>query len=80
MHFLVINTGLLVIVDTIYINILASQVALVVKNLPANEKTQRSGFNPWAGKIPWSRKWQPTSILLTGKLMDKAPGAPKSQI
>ena len=24
------------------------------------------GFNPWVGKIPWSRKWQPTSVLLPG--------------
>ena len=20
---------------------------------------RRCGFNPWVGKIPWSRKWQP---------------------
>ena len=26
------------------------------------------GFNPWVGKIPWRRKWQPTStVLLPGK-------------
>ena len=24
-------------------------------------------FNPWVGKTPWSRKWQPTSIFLPGK-------------
>ena len=23
----------------------------------------RPGFNPWVGKIPWRRAWQPTSIL-----------------
>ena len=28
----------------------------------------RSGFDPWVGKIPWRRKWQPTPILLPGKL------------
>ena len=27
----------------------------------------RPGFNPWARKIPWRRKWQPTAVLLTGK-------------
>ena len=27
----------------------------------------RPGFNPWVGKIPWRRKWQPTPILLPGK-------------
>ena len=25
------------------------------------------GFNPWIGKIPWRRKWQPTPIFLPGK-------------
>ena len=25
---------------------------------------RRCGFSPWVGKIPWSRKWQPTPVLL----------------
>jgi len=33
----------------------ASQVALVVKNLPANIEDKRHGFDPWIGKIPWKR-------------------------
>ena len=28
---------------------------------------KRQGFNPWVGKIPWRRKWQPTPVFLTGK-------------
>ena len=28
---------------------------------------RRFRFNPWVGKILWSRKWQPTSIFLPGK-------------
>ena len=24
-------------------------------------------FDPWVGKIPWTRKWQPTPVLLPGK-------------
>ena len=24
-------------------------------------------FDPWVGMIPWSRKWQPTPVLLPGK-------------
>ena len=24
-------------------------------------------FNPWVGKIPWSRKWQPTPVFLPRK-------------
>ena len=27
----------------------------------------RPGFDPWLGKIPWRRKWQPTPVLLPGK-------------
>ena len=35
----------------------------MVKNPPVNA----GGFNPWVGKIPWSRKWQPTPVFLPGK-------------
>ena len=28
---------------------------------------KRHRFNPWVGKIPWSRKWQPASVFLPGK-------------
>ena len=27
-------------------------------------RNKRLGFDPWFGKIPWRRKWQPTSVLL----------------
>ena len=27
---------------------------------------RRSKFDPWVGKIPWRRKWQPTLVLLPG--------------
>ena len=27
----------------------------------------RPGFDPWVGKIPWRRKWQPTPLFLPGK-------------
>ena len=39
----------------------------VVKNPPANAGDIRDGFNPWVGKIPWSRKWQPTPVCLPGE-------------
>ena len=29
---------------------------------------RRPGFDPWVGKILWRRKWQPTPVLLSGKL------------
>ena len=28
---------------------------------------RRPRFDPWVGKIPWRRKWQPTPVLLSGK-------------
>ena len=37
----------------------------MVKNLPAS--TGDSRFNPWVRKIPWRRKWQPTTVFLPGK-------------
>ena len=36
----------------------------MVKNLPA---CWRPRFNPWVGKIPWGRKWQPTPVFLPGE-------------
>ena len=54
--------------DSMYLCSRASQVVLVVKNPPANVGEIRdSGFNPWVGKIPWRRAWQPTSVFLPGE-------------
>ena len=25
------------------------------------------GFDPWVGKIPWRRKWQPTPVFMSGE-------------
>ena len=36
-----------------------------MKKLPATQEPV--GFDPWVGKIPWRRKWQPTPVLLPGK-------------
>ena len=49
------------IFEMMYIKHRASQVALVV------QMVQRGSFDPWAGKIPWRRKWQPTLVFLPGK-------------
>ena len=48
------------------------QVALVVKkkikkSVCQCRRHQRCGFDPWAGKVPCRRKWQPTSVFLPGK-------------
>ena len=28
---------------------------------------RRPGFDPWVGKIPWRRRWQPTPVFLPGE-------------
>ena len=30
-------------------------------------RCKRCGFNPWVGKIPWRRAWQPTPVFLPGE-------------
>ena len=46
----------------------ASQVALVVKSLPANAGDVRDrGFDPWVGKIPWRRAGSTTLVFLPGE-------------
>ena len=39
----------------------------MVKNLPVQEN-KRHEFDPWVGKIPWRRTWQPTLVFLLGKI------------
>ena len=31
------------------------------------KRHRRCRFNPWVGKIPWRRKWQPTPVFLPRK-------------
>ena len=38
----------------------ASQAAQWKRTRPP---TRRPGFDPWVGKIPWRRKWQPTPVF-----------------
>ena len=43
---------------------LASLVAPLVKKI--HPQCGRAGFDPWVGKIPWRRVWQPTPVFLPG--------------
>ena len=46
----------------------ASQVVLVVKNLPANAGDIRdTGSIPELGGFPWRRTWQPNPVFLPGE-------------
>ena len=46
---------------------IASQVAVVSKNLSANAGDKRCGFDPWVKKNPWRRKRQPSLVFLPGE-------------
>ena len=39
----------------------------VVKNMPAMQRRRKHRFDPWVGKIPWRRAWQPTPVFLPGE-------------
>ena len=46
----------------------ASQVTLVVKNLPANVRDMRDvGLIPGLERSPWRRAWQPTPVFSRGE-------------
>ena len=63
----------------------ASQMELVVKNLPANAGDKRHWSDPWIRKIPWKKAWHPTPVLLPRKshgwrsLVGCSPWVAKSQ-
>ena len=39
----------------------------LVKNPSVDAGDTSHGFDPWVGRMPWRRKWQPTPVLLPGK-------------
>ena len=58
---------------------------LVVKSLPPDfggtpnlhsraREARGLGVELWAGKIPWSKKWQPTPVFLPGNFRGQEPG------
>ena len=52
-----------------------------VEDLPALQERQ---VDPWVGKMPWRKKWQPTLVFLPGEIQGQrsqacySPGAAKS--
>ena len=38
-------------------------------SLPAMQED--TGFDPWVGKMPWSRKWLPAPIFLPGEFNEQ---------
>ena len=54
----------------------ASLVAQMVKKLPALQKT---GLDPWVGKIPWRKEWLLTPVFWPGEFHACICGVTKSQ-
>ena len=67
-------------IDSAYTQNGASQVALVVKNPPANAGDEkRGGFDLWVRKIPWRRKSYPLQYSCLENPMDREePGGLQS--
>ena len=42
-------------------------ISLVVQMVENPPTMRRPGFDPWVGKIPWRRAWQPTPVFLPGE-------------
>ena len=61
--------GLAILNRVVMVNPWVSQVGPVV-NKPACQcrRCKKHGFNPWVGKIPWRKAWQPTPVFLPGEL------------
>ena len=49
----------------------ASLVAQYKKTACQCRRHKRHGFDPWVGKIPWRRPWQPTPVFLPGESRGK---------
>ena len=48
----------------------AIKLALIPSQWCSGKESRRHkicGFDPWVGKIPWRRKWQPTPVFLPGE-------------
>ena len=50
-------------VPYIYTLIYGTSKALLVKNLLADAGDMKHRLDPWVGKIPWRRAWQPTPVF-----------------
>ena len=48
-----------------------AQLAHVLTRL--NISKVNTGFDPWIGKIPWRRAWQPTPVFLPGESHGQEP-------
>ena len=55
---------MVLLLNSANLDIFIHLVVQTVKNLP---ECVRPGFDPWVGKIPWRRAWQPTPVFFPGE-------------
>ena len=53
--------------QTIIAPLLSAQLPWWLSSKESTCQCRRHGFNSWARKIPWRKKWQPTPVFLPGK-------------
>ena len=71
------------------LNFLIGAMGIFLRCHSGKESTcqcRRCRFDPWVGRIPWRREWEPPPVFLPGKshgqrrLADYSPRSHKSQI
>ena len=65
-----LSAPLSVPMDSSLLHVTSHTAVVLPRWLGGKESTRqhwRCGFNPWVGKIPWTRKWQPTPVFLPGE-------------
>ena len=40
---------------------------VAISSSRGSSQCRKCRFDPWVGKIPWRRKWRPTSVFMPGK-------------
>ena len=53
--------------DTSDLGLARGSLPLWLSSKEPAHQCRRRVFDPWVGKIPWRRKWQPTPVFLPGK-------------
>ena len=66
-HVIKLLMTFLLLICLSYYRGVTSQVVQRHRNCPSVQETQKLRFDSLVGKIPWSRKWLPTPVLLPGK-------------
>ena len=55
-------------IKTLILILLINVALKKVLGFPGSLQCKRSEFNPWIRKMPWRRKWQPTSSILAWRI------------